>query len=129
MPRLSFVNLRSMRRVDFFTWAGGTRLRWNGLPSIEERLLQDAAERKQSKLSIAGLPNVGKESSGGNETFVGTAAAVTQSVEFTANFSDECLRQDGYFHVHSWLAVKEDSVFIRTFKKVFCGSLSHGNPQ
>ncbi|CDJ56412.1 hypothetical protein, conserved [Eimeria maxima] len=120
---------RYLVAVSIWTRIGGTRLRWNGLPSIEERLLQDAAERKQSKLSIAGLPNVGKESSGGNETFVGTAAAVTQSVEFTANFSDECLRQDGYFHVHSWLAVKEDSVFIRTFKKVFCGSLSHGNPQ
>ncbi|CDJ36245.1 uncharacterized protein EMH_0063010 [Eimeria mitis] len=77
--------------VSIWTRIGGTRLRWNGLPSIEEKLLQDAASRKQSKVSLTAVSVPDKEYAE-NEGFAG--AAVTQPVEFRASFRSECLRFD-----------------------------------
>ncbi|CDJ48408.1 hypothetical protein, conserved [Eimeria brunetti] len=79
--------------VSIWTRIGGTRLRWNGLPSIEEELLRDATARKQSKVSLpllSAVDNAPEE----NKAFAGATAAVTHSVEFRANFTDECLRFD-----------------------------------
>ncbi|CDI75721.1 hypothetical protein, conserved [Eimeria praecox] len=83
---------KSNERNNFIPM-GGTRLRWNGYPTIEEKLLQDAASRKQSKVSLPTASAADNESAE-NEAFAGTTAAVTQSVEFIANFSDECLKFD-----------------------------------
>lgn len=76
-----------------FLLLGGTRLRWSGLHTIEQKLQETTDARRRSSLAFTTSANGDKDFLETANDDIPGAAAVTKPVEFAANFNDECLRQ------------------------------------
>ncbi|XP_026191424.1 uncharacterized protein LOC34617590 [Cyclospora cayetanensis] len=83
---------RYIMSVSIWTRIGGTRLRWSGLQSVGQKMLQEVLEKRKDTASFSTF----SESTADEQEVIcaGGTSGVTTPIEFGGTFKDECLRLD-----------------------------------